>query len=87
MTDAQLMKSTRNQTPMENNEWILSSERLPDYYYKVEGTYDKIYIDSTLVFLESKTCMLAGTAGGYGYFGEGFATDESATDYGLICFI
>jgi len=72
---------------MENNEWILSSERLPDYYDKVESTDDKINIDSTLVFLESRTYMLAGTAGGYGYFGEGFATDGSATDYGLICFI
>jgi len=43
---------------MENNEWILSSERLPDYYDKVEGTDDKIDIDSTLVFLESRTCCV-----------------------------
>jgi hypothetical protein len=29
--------------------------------------------------------MLAGTSGGYGYFGEGFATDGNDCDYGLIC--
>jgi hypothetical protein len=30
--------------------------------------------------------MMAGTSGGYGYFGEGFATDGNGLrDYGLIC--
>ena len=70
---------------MKNNEWILSSERLPQIYDEVEGTDDQIEIDDTLVYLENRTCMMAGIAGGYGYFGEGFATDGSVTDYGLIC--
>jgi len=54
---------------------------------EVEVSYDggKTW-DSSVEWTETRTCMMAGSAGGFGYFGEGWATSrESGTDVGLIC--
>lgn len=66
-------------------DWILSSEKKPDFYQEVEVSDDGVKIEGKLVYLERRTCMMAGVAGGNGYFGEGFATTGEDTDYGLIC--
>lgn len=65
--------------------WILSSEKLPNLGDVVFSTDDKIEIFENLVYISERTCMMAGISGGYGYFGEGFATDGTDCDYGLIC--
>lgn len=42
--------------------------------------------DDSVEWLETRTCMMAGSAGGHGYFKEGWATSQnSGTDVGLIC--
>lgn len=66
--------------------WILSSIQTPDYGQEVEcSDSGKPETEYTAIYLEKRTCMLAGYAGGSGYFGEGFATDGSDnSDYGLI---
>lgn len=66
-------------------EWIKTSDKKPSIGEQVEISEDGINSDGTSVYLERRTCMLAGYAGGYGYFGEGFATDgENGCDCGLI---
>lgn len=67
-------------------EWKLSSEELPRMHSNVEWSEDGETIEGTLDYVESRRCMMAGIAGGHGYFGEGFATDgENGCDKGLIC--
>jgi hypothetical protein len=52
----------------------------------VEYSNDGETEEGTLIYTDERTCMMAEIAGGYGYFGEGFATDgQGNTDYGLIC--
>lgn len=52
----------------------------------IEVSYDGINPDDTVSFMEERTCMMAGIAGGYGYFGEGWGTNgNSQCDYGMIC--
>jgi hypothetical protein len=70
---------------MQENEWILTSEKRPNIGDHVEFSEDGETCEGMLLYLENRTCMLAGIAGGHGYFGEGFATDGENTDYGLIC--
>lgn len=42
--------------------------------------------ENGICYMEQRHCMMAGIAGGYGYFGEGYATSpDSGTDVGLIC--
>lgn len=42
--------------------------------------------DDSVEWAESRICMMAGIAGGHGYFGEGWATSiHGNTDVGLIC--
>ncbi len=65
--------------------WILSSDRLPGLGENVEYSEDGKTAEGTLIYTDQRTCMLAGDAGGYGYFGEGFATDGDDCDFGLIC--
>ena len=67
------------------NKWILTSEKRPNIGEHVEFSEDGVNSQGTLVYIENRTCMLAGYAGGYGYFGEGFATDGDDCDWGLIC--
>lgn len=54
---------------------------------EVEVSYDKgINFDNHTEWVEKRTCMMAGSAGGHGYLGEGWATSiHSPTDTGLIC--
>lgn len=67
------------------NKWISIKEQIPAKNKDVEISYDGITSEGEAVYLENRTCMLAGYAGGNGYFGEGFATNGSDnTDYGLI---
>jgi len=69
---------------IEENTWILSSERLPEYGDYVEGTDDKIEINRHMMYASERVCMMAGIAGGNGYFKEGFATDGTHCEPGLI---
>lgn len=42
--------------------------------------------DNTVEWCENRTCMMAGIAGGCGYFDEGWGTSKnSQSDIGLIC--
>jgi hypothetical protein len=66
-------------------EWIKTSEQRPQIGAEVEYSDDGINVEGELVYLENRTCMMAGIAGGNGYFGEGFATNGVDCDYGLIC--
>jgi hypothetical protein len=66
-------------------EWIKTSEQRPEIGDEVKFSEDGINEEGTLLYLEERTCMMAGIAGGNGYFGEGFATDGVDCDYGLIC--
>lgn len=68
------------------NEWNLSSEKLPEIGTNVEYSEDGETVEGTLDYSEKRHCMMAGIAGGFGYFGEGFATDGSTdVERGLIC--
>lgn len=66
--------------------WKLTTEERPTLESNVEYSEDGVTVEGTMDYTEKRTCMLAGYAGGYGYFGEGFATDgENGCDKGLIC--
>lgn len=66
-------------------EWKLTQDERPVDGSNVETTDDQINIQ-TMDFVSERTCMLAGVAGGSGYFGSGFATDGSTgCEKGLIC--
>lgn len=70
---------------MTKNDWISTRDQLPKEGDDIEVTYDNgETVDTTVTFLNRRTCMMAGIAGGHGYFGPGFATDGTNTDYGLI---
>lgn len=70
---------------MQENVWIPISVNLPPIGSNVEISNDGISVLETADYTESRTCMLAGTSGGNGYFGEGFATDGSTgCERGLI---
>lgn len=67
-------------------EWKLTTEQRPRVGTNVEYSEDGETVEGTLDYTDTRTCMMAGIAGGYGYFGEGFATDgENGCDRGLIC--
>lgn len=67
-------------------DWILTAERRPRTGTNIEYSEDGVIVEGTLDYAEKRTCMMAGIAGGFGYFGEGFATDgENGCDKGLIC--
>lgn len=56
--------------------WILSSEQLPREGANVEISDDGITVDGTADYKRDRRCMMAGYAGGHGYFSSlGFATD------------
>ncbi len=51
----------------------------------METSEDGLTVGETMDYVSERTCMLAGSAGGHGYFGEGFATDGSTgCETGLI---
>jgi len=54
---------------------------------EVEVSYDSgKTFDNSVEWVEKRVCMIAGIAGGNGYFGEGWATSRNGnTDVGLIC--
>lgn len=67
-------------------EWKLSSEELPEIGRNVEYSEDGETAEGTMDYTDQRTCIMAGIAGGYGYFGDGFATDgANGCDKGLIC--
>jgi len=67
-------------------EWILTENERPVIGTNLEYSEDGKTVEGTMDYLAARTCMMAGIAGGNGYFGEGFATDGSGgCDYGLIC--
>lgn len=67
------------------DKWIKCSERLPDFDEDLEVTYDNGKTsEDNVAYLEKRTCMMAGIAGGNGYFGEGFGTQGGNCDQGLI---
>lgn len=74
-------------TLRENTAWIKTSEQKPKLYSNVEYSDDGIEVEGTMDYTDQRICMMAGIAGGHGYFSnDGFATDHaSGTDVGLIC--
>ena len=66
--------------------WIKSSEQLPKEGENVEISEDGIKADGTADYKRDRRCMMAGSAGGHGYFSSlGFSTDgESGEDRNLI---
>ncbi|KKN74613.1 hypothetical protein LCGC14_0388150 [marine sediment metagenome] len=66
-------------------EWISVKERVPEFSEPLEITYDggKTF-EGDCAYLEKRHCMMAGIAGGNGYFGEGFGTQGAECEEGLI---
>ena len=62
---------------MEKEKWIKTSEQKPYPESNVETSEDGVTPGETMLYTSDRTCMLAGSSGGYGYFGLGFATDGS----------
>lgn len=69
-------------------EWIdykLNPPKIKDLNI-IEISYDGAHADNTVEWMDRRTCMLAGTSGGNGYFGAGWGTNGiNGCDYGLIC--
>jgi len=66
-------------------EWIKTKDRLPDVGEELEVSDDggKTF-ESGVEYMMERTCMMAGIAGGNGYFGEGFGMSGSnGCDRGL----
>jgi hypothetical protein len=55
--------------------WIKTSEQLPLIGSNIEYSDDGVKVDGTCNYKDDRRCMMAGIAGGFGYFGPGFATD------------
>ena len=55
--------------------WKLTENERPAIGTNLEYSEDGKTVEGTMDYLEERTCMMAGIAGGNGYFGEGFATD------------
>lgn len=77
---------TQEEINEQGSPWIKTTEQLPIEGSNVEYSDDGINVEGTLDYRDNRRCMLAGIAGGFGYFGVGFATDgANGEDYGLIC--
>lgn len=61
-----------NRTTMNN--WISREEELPPYSDEVEVSFDGETSEGMGRFVENTQCMMAGIAGGHGYFTDQFAT-------------
>ena len=68
-----------------DNSWIKTTEQKPEIGDHIEYSEDGITLEGTIRYMGNRQCMLVGSAGDYGYFGEGFATDGSTCESGLIC--
>lgn len=67
------------------SEWTKTKDALPELYEDVEISYDGKTVTEEALYIEKRTCMLAGSSGGNGYFGAGFATNGSTgCERGLI---
>lgn len=64
--------------------WTSVKESLPEYQVEVDLKYGKEIFEGGHAYFENRTCIMAGIAGGYGYFGEGFGTYGDRVDQGLI---
>jgi len=59
------------------SEWIPVSERLPEDDIIVKVLFDDDDGGEDVgIYTKNRVCMLAGYAGGSGYFGEGWATED-----------
>ncbi len=69
------------------NKWVLTASEKPREGENIEFSENGIACDGTMNYKRERECMLAGIAGGNGYFGSlGFATDgNNGTDFNLIC--
>lgn len=67
--------------------WIKTSEQKPREYSNVEYSNDGVTVEGTMDYKDDRRCMMAGIAGGHGYFSSfGFATDGACgEDMNLIC--
>lgn len=80
------MNTEQREMTEQDTGWKLSNEKTPRMNSHIEYSEDGVTAEGTLNYIERRTCIMAGIAGGYGYFGEGFATDgENGVDAGLIC--
>ena len=67
------------------SEWIRVKDETPYFGDDLQITYDNGQtFEDGVTYLRERKCMMAGIAGGNGYFGEGFATNGDKCDYGLI---
>ena len=68
------------------DKWTKTTEQLPKFDEELEITYDNgKTFENGASYQEERICMMAGVAGGNGYFGEGFAcSSDSKADTGLI---
>lgn len=66
--------------------WIATKDQKPPFGVDILISNDGGQtVEEECVYLEKRTCMLAGVGGGNGYFGEGFATNGSTgCESGLI---
>lgn len=68
------------------SDWIITAEQKPARYQLVEISDDGNTMDGEAEYTDNRHCMMAGVAGGCGYFSDdGFATTGSeGEDKGLI---
>ena len=67
-----------------NNDWVLTEKEKPILESNVLIS-DNQKDTQSAIYTADRTCMLAGSGGGNGYFDEGFATDGSTgCETGLI---
>ena len=70
----------------EETKWFSPKDKLPDFSDDIEVSFDngKTWDDS-VSYMENRTCMMAGIAGGNGYFGKGWGMNgNNGCDKGLI---
>lgn len=67
-------------------DWIKTSEQRPEMHRDLEVMYGHGEVHSNVRYMEDTHCMLAGIAGGSGYFNRaGFGCNGKKDDYGLDC--
>ena len=68
-------------------QWVKTSEQKPHEDANIEYSDNGIEVEGTMDYKCNRQCMMAGSAGGHGYFSSlGFATDgEQGEDRNLIC--
>lgn len=71
---------------MSEKKWISFEDEQPKSFSNIEVSSDGgETVDNDIEYMEDRTCMLAGSGGGNGYFGAGWAMNgTNGCDRGLI---